>query len=187
MTRPSGGKQETVTKNEDVAVWHGSNEYSISVAKYKELLDGYENSLKQEKAAGSASEDADEIVKLQKLNAEANKANANLFEAKYNLRKVQYDLNLPDKKSAKGLKEQELEHVKAEKEKANNEAKKYGDPNADWGIEENAAIAKKLAQQWQTKYTHLNGKVKTLSSSIDAANAKNLPNKIALDAFTNAA
>ena len=56
MPRIPGDKQETVTKNEDVAVWHGSNESSISVAKYKELLDGYENSLKQEKAAGSASE-----------------------------------------------------------------------------------------------------------------------------------
>ena len=119
MPRIPGGKQETVTKNEDVAVWHGSDESSISIAEYKKLLSNYENSLKQEKAAGSASEDADEIAKLQKLNAEANKANANLFEAKYNLRKIQYDLNLPDKKGAKGLKEQELEHVKAEKEKAN--------------------------------------------------------------------
>ena len=102
MTRISGDKQEAVTKNEDVAVWHGSDESSISIAEYKKLLSNYENSLKQEKAAGSASEDADEIAKLQKLNAEANKANANLFEAKYNLRKVQYDLNLPDKRALRG-------------------------------------------------------------------------------------
>lgn len=182
----SGGKQETVTKNEDVAVWHGSNESSISVSEYKNLLSNYENSLKQEKADEIASENTDEIAILQKLNAEANKANANLFEAKYNLRKVQYDLNVPDKKSAKGLKEQELEHVKAEKEKANSEAKKYGDPSANWGSEENKTIAEELAQQWQKKYTHLDGKVKTLSSSIDAANAKNSANKTVLDAFINA-
>ncbi|RFT38418.1 hypothetical protein CG399_00775, partial [Bifidobacteriaceae bacterium NR015] len=72
----------TTTKEDvagDVAVWHGSNESSISVAEYKKLLSNYENSLKQEKAAGSASENTDEIAKLQKLNAEANKANYDLF------------------------------------------------------------------------------------------------------------
>ncbi|RFT24219.1 hypothetical protein CG394_06095, partial [Gardnerella vaginalis] len=86
--------KSTVSKEDvvgDVAVWHGSNESSITIAKYKQLLANYESSLGESAKAELQENDA-----INKLNAEANKANYDLFVKKYELRKLHYDLNMSD-------------------------------------------------------------------------------------------
>ncbi|KKF67151.1 hypothetical protein XU19_23975, partial [Vibrio parahaemolyticus] len=77
ITTTTVNGKSTVSKEDvvgDVAVWHGSNESSISVAKYKELLANYESSLGESAKAELQENDA-----INKLNAEANKANYDLF------------------------------------------------------------------------------------------------------------
>lgn len=88
------GTTSTTSKEEvagDVAVWHGSNESSITIAKYKQLLNDYENRLGDSVKAELKENDA-----INKLNAEANKANYDLFVKKYELRELHYDLNMSD-------------------------------------------------------------------------------------------
>ena len=130
--------------SEDVAVWHGNRDTGITVNEYKDLLNGYVNTVKKQDTK------KDVIEQLQKLNGLANKANMDLFEARYNLRKVQYDLNLPADDSEKtGLQDQEVSLKQsavnaADKELKRNEnnkrvaedyVKRYEEnPNADWNV-----------------------------------------------------
>ena len=172
----------TTTKEDvagDVAVWHGSNESSISVAEYKKLLSNYENSLKQEKAAGSASENTDEIAKLQKLNAEANKANYDLFVKKYELRKLHYDLNMSDAnnldaadaaKPEVGLQDQEKNALDVLKKKAQELVAYYSQTGVEWSAPQE--IVNLLLNQAKSELQRIDSKITNITNSISTADSK---------------
>lgn len=131
--------KSTVSKEDvvgDVAVWHGSNESSITIAKYKQLLANYESSLGESAKAELQENDA-----INKLNAEANKANYDLFVKKYELRKLHYDLNMSDAnnldaadaaKPEAGLQDQEKNALDVLKQKAQELVAYYSQTDVTW-------------------------------------------------------
>lgn len=142
---------KTGKNSQDVAVWHGSSESSISVDEFKNLLNAYKTSLG---AAANTLEptNADE---LKTLNAKANSANYKMFEAKYELRKVQYNFNMTPDGETNGLQDQDLVPLKKDaqkaqdnvnlvtngKQKAEDFKKKYeeaGGENGNWNNKEKA-------------------------------------------------
>lgn len=106
---------KTSKNSQDVAVWHGSSESSISVDEFKSLLNAYKTSLGVTSSTVLEPTNADA---LKTLNAKANSANYKMFEAKYELRKVQYNFNMTPDGETNGLQDQDLVLLKKDAQKA---------------------------------------------------------------------
>ncbi|RFT40377.1 hypothetical protein CG397_00250, partial [Gardnerella vaginalis] len=169
--------KSTVSKEDvvgDVAVWHGSNESSISVAKYKELLANYESSLGESAKAELQENDA-----INKLNAEANKANYDLFVKKYELRKLHYDLNMSDAnnldaadaaKPEAGLQDQEKNALDVLKQKAQELVAYYSQTDVTWAATQETV--NRLLSQAKSEVKKIESKITNITNSISTADSK---------------
>lgn len=183
--------KSTVSKEDvvgDVAVWHGSNESSITIAKYKQLLANYESSLGESAKAELQENDA-----INKLNAEANKANYDLFVKKYELRKLHYDLNMSDAnnldaadaaKPEVGLQDQEKNALDVLKQKAQELVAYYSQTDVTWAATQETV--NRLLSQAKSEVQKIESKITNITNSISTADSKKSEVEKLKKAVTNA-
>lgn len=180
---------KTSENSQDVAVWHGSSESSISVDEFKSLLNAYKTSLGVTSSTVLEPTNADA---LKTLNAKANSANYKMFEAKYELRKVQYNFNMTPDGETNGLQDQDLVPLKKDaqkaqdnvnlvtngKQKAEDFKKKYeeaGGENGNWNNKEKAKAdyqnAIKYIAYANQNLPELNAELANANSAVRSAEA----------------
>lgn len=173
---------KTSANSQDVAVWHGSSESSISVDEFKSLLNAYKTSLGVTSSTVLEPTNADA---LKTLNAKANSANYKMFEAKYELRKVQYNFNMTPDDETNGLQDQDLVPLKKDaqkaqdnvnlvtngKQKAEDFKKKYEEAGGENGNWTNKEKAKEDYQNAINYIAYANENLPSLNAELANANS----------------
>ena len=113
----------SVALNEDgenVVVWHGSEEKSqLSVEEFTKSLNEYIANLTGTRDSANKLEPSN-AENLKSLSAKITEKNKKLFDAKYELRKVQYDLNMTPDGENTPLQTREKDDLQAQKTKIEN-------------------------------------------------------------------
>ena len=196
---------------ENVVVWHGTDEDpSLSVSAFQNLLKTYITSVT---GSGDSAKQLEprNAEKLKNLSAKTVEKNKAFFDARYKLRKVQYDFNLTPDDEKSGLMDQELALLQNQKkdvtskkedldkkiQKAEDFVKKYkANPNANWPADakENCEYNEKTYLPWAKEQSasyaesinEINNSVNTLNASISNANTKRDAYEGLRDAIDNA-
>lgn len=105
---------------ENVVVWHGSKQESqLSVKEFTESLNEYIANLTGTRDSANKLEPSN-AENLKSLSAKITEKNKKLFDAKYELRKVQYDLNMTPDGENTPLQTREKDDLQAQKAKIEN-------------------------------------------------------------------
>ena len=165
---------------QDIAVWHGSSESSISIEEYKKLLEDYADTIKSSTPALSENE----AENLRHLNADANSANMAVFDAKYDALKAKSAMAEQDRKAIEALEnkiteasknfEQAKSDTTAANEASTKAAKKAEELKNAWNTAKNAYEAAKQKAQEDTQLGEeaRNKKIQQLQTELQKLQAK---------------
>lgn len=175
---------------ENVVVWHGSKQESqLSVTEFTESLNDYITNLTGTRDSAKKLEPSN-AENLKSLSATITEKNKKLFDAKYELRKVQYDLNMTPDGENTPLQTREKDDLQAQKTKIENakkdldeEIKKTekfvqeyeADPNGNWppDTKKNYEHDVKSYLPWaKNKSEAYAGEISSISSELEELNAK---------------
>ena len=131
-------------KYQDIAMWHGSNESTITVSQYKDLLDAYVKKVNP----NNNNLEPDNAEKLKQLNADANLANMAIFNARYKVLQKKHAMSEQDRAAIKGL-EEKFDDAVSKFEQAQEESKNANKTKSI--LEKSAEAAKKLYEEEKQK------------------------------------
>lgn len=175
---------------ENVVVWHGSKQESqLSVKEFTESLNDYITNITGTRDSAKKLEPSN-AENLKSLSATITEKNKKLFDAKYELRKVQYDLNMTPDGENTPLQTREKDDLQAQKTKIENakkdldeEIKKTekfiqeyeADPNGNWppdtkkNYEHDVKSYLPWAKRQSSAYA---GEISSISSELEELNTK---------------
>lgn len=175
---------------ENVVVWHGSKQESqLSVEEFTGSLNEYIANLTGTRDSAKKLEPSN-AENLKSLSATITEKNKKLFDAKYELRKVQYDLNMTPDGENTPLQTREKEDLQAQKTKIENAKKDLDDniseiekfvqeyeanPNGNWppDTKKNYEHDVKSYLPWaKNKSEAYAGEISSISSELEELNAK---------------
>ena len=160
---------------QDIAVWHGSSESSISIEDYTKLLNDYADTVKGNATAPSG----DAAENLRHLNADANSANMAVFDAKYDALKAKSNMSKQDRAAIEALEnkiaEASTNFKKAVKDSAaankvkEEAAKKAAELQTAWTTAKNAyeAAKQKAEEDAQKTADQRNQEIQTLTNQLN--------------------
>lgn len=156
---------------ENVVVWHGSKQESqLSVEEFTESLNEYIANLTGTRDSANKLEPSN-AENLKSLSAKITEKNKKLFDAKYELRKVQYDLNMTPDGEKQALQDQDIAVLQHQRDEAQKDVDKYSQTGVVWSAPQE--VVNQILQRAINKVQNLTAKINSITESKKIADSKN--------------
>lgn len=156
---------------ENVVVWHGSKQESqLSVEEFTGSLNEYIANLTGTGDSAKKLEPSN-AENLKSLSAKITEKNKKLFDAKYELRKVQYDLNMTPDGEKQALQDQDIAVLQHQRDEAQKDVDKYSQTGVVWSAPQE--VVNQILQRAINKVQNLTAKINSITESKKIADSKN--------------